>query len=462
MKEKPLIILIMISLIIMILSINIGILTSYTAIIIDLSKQICKGSFFLEKMEWYYTDVIKIKDRYIFAGPIGVPLIISPLECLANNYETGLFIGGLVMSISTMISMIYMYLFIKRFGPYKEYIMASLISGVFASMPWIYSSHIFPQALLMMCYSALLYHSSNMLYKKDPELKDVIMHSLFSGIALLTDPSTIIMIFSISIFILIKLINNFRIKITTYKKLFSIIIIWISIFSIALSFQFYYNLSTTGNPFIFPEIIYSSERGFGTGFVTPVFIGLVAQLIDPRKSLLSLYPISFISLILSIYFYKDFYSKDAFLIYLIMIFVPLMIYSMWHDYHGGLSYGPRFLTPITILLIYSIYIILNRSSYKTRILLFIITIYSMMENSIVVVTSPYSCAFQEMSIFENQFLNCTLPMFLNTQENLRAAVINRLISHAVSLDLVFSSYISAVILFLNVSLLYLYSLLKKI
>jgi hypothetical protein len=188
----------------------------------------------------------------------------------------------------------------------------------------------------------------------------------------------------------------------------------------------------------------------------------VAQLIDPRKSLLSLYPISFISLILSIYFYKDFYSKDAFLIYLIMIFVPLMIYSMWHDYHGGLSYGPRFLTPITILLIYSIYIILNRSSYKTRILLFIITIYSIMENSIVVVTSPYSCAFQEMSVFENQFLNCTLPMFLNTQENLRAAVINRLISHAVSLDLVFSSYISAVILFLSVSLLYLYSLLKKI
>lgn len=430
-------------LILMIFSINTTLLTGYTASLIELSKSMCRGSLYLEKVEWFYTDYIVIENRYVFAGPIGVSLILSPLACILDNKVEILFAGGFIMSLSIIISAVLFFYFLRELSS-GRYALTSVLIAVLSSLPWIYSSHIFPQAILTMCYSALILYTQRILSSRDLNSLSIALHSLFSLIAFLSDPSTIILIIALSSIALTRLSYLVRRGILKRGRMILFIVEWLIIFSPALVFQAYYNASTTGSMIIFPEVLYSKERGLGSGFnLSLIPAGLVAQLIDPRKSLLSLYPASFISLI---YLYRSLDLLEERLLkvsYVAMIIIPLIVYSSWHDFHGGLSYGPRFLTPVTVLLSLSVYYILNHGRTYEKILILSLSTYSVLENSIVLSSTPYPCAFQDLKLLENQFYTCSVRQLI---ENPGASLLSTLLRDLIESNSL-ANMISAGILF---------------
>ncbi|MEM1650217.1 MAG: hypothetical protein QXH94_00275 [Sulfolobales archaeon] len=441
----------------MTLTVNTVYVTSYTAPMIELSRSLCRGATYLERVEWFYTDIIEVSNKYVFAGPIGISLFLSPIACLIDNTRAILLAGGLLMSFSVLMSMVFSYLLLKKLFPSQyTYRTTSVVVTVLCSLPWVYSSHLFPQAVLTMCYSALLYLSTELVLSEGVSLKSVILHAVISSIAFLADPSSAVLIATIATIVLI----NKRDLLKRHREKFVISTAsWLLTFTLASLPQLYYNCATTGNPLIFPELIYSRLRGLGTGFdVFRIPVGVVIQLLDLRKSLLSLYPLSFISLLYIPYALKHIKNMSIAVLYVSMIFVPIAVYSSWHDFHGGLSFGPRFLTPVAQILFLPLFLLLNLRGKIPKIVL-LIGIYSAFENSIVLISTPYPCAIQHLGILENQFYTCSLKSFLS---GTKSALIAELISRVPSIEALASNVISAGLVFGIAVSVILLSYIKKI
>lgn len=441
----------------MVLTINTVYATGYTTPMIELSRSFCRGTTYLERVEWFYTDIIEVsRNRYAFAGPIGVPLLLSPAACLINESRAMLLAGGILMSFSILISMIFSYLLLKEVFPSQyAYYTTSVTVAVLSSMPWIYSSHMFPQAVLTMCYSALLYFSTKLVLYEDVSLRLVIPHAAFSSIAFLADPSSTVLIVAI---VAIVLLDKRSLMKKRKEKFFVSIASWLSIVILISLPQLYYNYATTGNPLVFPELVYSQMRGLDTGFdVFRIPVGVVVQLLDLRKSLLSIYPLSFISLICTPSVLKHIKNKSLKALYVSMISVPIVAYSSWHDFHGGLSFGPRFLTPVTQILSLSLFLLLNSRGKAPKIAVSL-AMYSVFENSVVLISTPYPCALQHLSIYENQFYACSLKSFLSGS---RSALIAEFISKIPSMGSLVSNVISAGLVFSLAASVILLSYVKK-
>ncbi|MEM1935876.1 MAG: hypothetical protein QXD14_04050 [Sulfolobales archaeon] len=441
----------------MLLTVNIVYVTGYTAPMIELSRNFCRGVMYLERVEWFYTDVIKVGNRYAFAGPIGIPLFLSPIACLLDSTRAMLLAGGALMSFSVLMSMVFSYLVLKELFPSQyAYRATSIVTTVLCSLPWIYSSHLFPQAVLTMCYSALLYLSAKLVLSEDVSLNTVMLHAVISSIAFLADPSSVALVVTVATIVLI----DKRSLLKRRKGMLAISVAsWMSIFILVSLPQFYYNYATTGDPLLFPELIYSQLRGLGTGFdVLRIPVGMVIQLLDLRKSLLSLYPLSFISLLYTPYALRYIKKRSLAVLYVSMIFVPIAVYSSWHDFHGGLSFGPRFLTPVAQLLSLSLFLLLNLRGRVSRIVL-PIGMYSAFVNSIVLISTPYPCAIQHLDALENQFYECSLKSFLS---GTRSALIAELISRVPSIEALASNIISAGLVFGIATSVILLSYIKKI
>lgn len=414
-SRRGILFIIILSQLVLVSTINVAYYTGYTKPIIDLSRNICSLKFYLDHVEWFYTDYVKISDeKYVFAGPIGTPLILSIAMCLARGDLSPLLLGGLVMSVATTLAIVAMYFLMRELYEKPDFIMTSILITLYASLPWIYSSHIFPQALSTLFTATLLYSQIAIILKNsvyEISIKHIFLNSISAGMLFLTDPSAIILITASSLYTLYSLARDSRDPMRkTLPLLVVIALLWLSIFSLFIFFQLYYNYATTGNPFLFPEILYSETRGLGTGLILdPVHViyALYIQLIDPRKSLLFLYPLSFISLVY-LFVEKRFLAKRTWFLLVIYTTSILATYSMWHDFHGGLSYGPRFLSPMTLLLSIPLnHMIKSRGRYA-RIMILLLTLYEVVENSIVLTTTPYPCALQDLSILGNQFFTCSL------------------------------------------------------
>mgnify|MGYP001626175969 CR=1 FL=1 len=419
MSKRTLQITLIVSLAVFITTINAHYYTGYTKPLIELSRNICSLNFYLNKIEWYYTDYVVISpSKYVFAAPIGTPLILSIPICLLGGVLDPLFIGGLVMSLSIFTSMIILYKLIREMDQSDDrYILTSIILSIYASLPWIYSSHIFPQALLTLFFTGSLYTSIKIIKQVNHEVsyKYVILNAVFSGLMFLTDPSTIILVISYTIYLLILMIldpekNLVNKTIYILKRSF----IWLLVFVLFILFQLYYDYITTGNPFLPPELLYSNSRGLGTGFTLnplDIMYAIYTQLIDPRKSLMALYPLSLFSLIYLVTF-PEMFPRRIWLAIIIYVFAPLITYSAWHDYHGGLAYGPRFLTPITAILSIPLVYIFRTSTARLHLIMILLASYSIIENNIVLITNVYPCAIQDLAPLENQFFKCSINNLL--------------------------------------------------
>jgi hypothetical protein len=139
-------------------------------------------------------------------------------------------------------------------------------------------------------------------------------------------------------------------------------------------------------------------------------------IIDPRKGLIPLYPVLGVGLVMLPRFLssiRNTYERSVFVAYLALYMIP---HSMWYDFDGGLSYGPRFLIPITPILAIPIQLLLIKRP-KTDTLVLALSTFSIFINSVVVTVTPYPCALEDMAFPSNQFISCVVPRLI---EGIRA------------------------------------------
>ncbi|MDT7887948.1 MAG: hypothetical protein RQ885_03105 [Desulfurococcales archaeon] len=388
--------------VIYILSINVIWFTSYTAPLIDLSSKICRGEVFLEEHYSVYVDVVKYNSNYLFAGPIGLPLVISIPLCFFGISGNQLLIGGVVVSLYGLASTVVIYLFTRLYG--DRYVLASTLVISLSGLLWIYSSHIFPQAPLTFSMLLALYLSVSIVRRGGDELKYLLLGFL-SSLTLLMDPMAFLAPLSLGIIVAIYVA-----KYHGLRSLLCAFIAWTAGFSPLAAAQALYNVATTGNPFSFPEtllLVRIGVDGYLGLSVNPLY-GLYMLIIDPRKGLIPLYPVLGLGASMLPRFIAsipDIYERLLLVIFLASYTIP---HAMWYDFDGGLSYGPRFLTPITPILAPSLQLLLTRRP-RLEPLVMVLSALSILTNSVVVTVSPYTCALEEMEFPSNQFLSCVLP-----------------------------------------------------
>ncbi len=368
-----------------------------------LSTKICRGEVFLDEGYSIYVDVVEHSSRYIFTGPIGLPLLISILTCLARIDGNPLFIGGMVVSIFGLASTILTYALARLYD--ERYALVTALIASLGGMLWIYSSHIFPQTPLTFSMLLTIYLAILAIRRRVVEKRIYLLLGFSSSLALLMDPMALLASLGVCAIVAIYVIRNLGARI--FIRGF---ILWLAGFAPLAIVQILYNLTTVGDPFSFPETLLLKNIGV-EGFlgisVNPLY-GLYMLIVDPRKGLIPLYPVLGVGLVMLprfLSFINNTYERSVFAAYLTLYIIP---HSMWYDFDGGLSYGPRFLVPITPILALPIQLLLIKRP-ETSTLILALSTFSIFINSMVVTVTPYPCALEDMAFPSNQFISCVVP-----------------------------------------------------
>ncbi len=368
-----------------------------------LSTKICGGEVFLDESYSIYVDVVEHSSRYIFAGPIGLPLLISIPACLARIEGNPLFIGGVVVSIFGLASTILTYALARFYD--ERYALATALIASLGGMLWIYSSHIFPQTPLTFSMLLTIYLAILAIRRGVVEKRIYLPLGFSSSLALLMDPMALLASLGVCAIVAIYVVRNLG-----ARTLLRGFILWLAGFAPLAIVQILYNLTTVGNPFSFPETLLLEKIGVDSFLgisVNPLY-GLYMLIVDPRKGLIPLYPVLGVGLVMLprfLLFINNTYERSVFAAYLALYMIP---HSMWYDFDGGLSYGPRFLVPITPILALPIQLLLIKRPGTSTLILALST-FSIFINSIVVTVTPYPCALEDMAFPSNQFVSCVVP-----------------------------------------------------
>jgi len=101
-------------------------------------------------------------------------------------------------------------------------------------------------------------------------------------------------------------------------------------------------------PFLFMYFVYNFlrfgsivETGYGQGFTTPLWVGVVGHLFTPGKSIFLYNPILIIAVI-GFYEFIKVKPYEALLVALVFL-AHLLLYSKWEVWMGGMCWGSRFL-----------------------------------------------------------------------------------------------------------------------
>jgi len=399
------------------LTVNYLWVTPYVSGAINLAEHLLRGSMMVDSSTCDSVDHVLTSRGCIYAGPLGLALLLIPSIMYSDS--TGLSTlttTGFAMAVTGALAVYFSTLLYRELGSgEKEALAIALINGL-AGPIWIYSTHVFPQAPLALFYILLMYsiikiaYSGNILYS--------IVAGLSFSILFVLDPSTLITNGTLLLITLYYLLKKQRMSI---ERIALAIVLFTITARPLIEIQLLYNYTTTGSPFTFPEQLYLEKIGIkGVGF-NPFYLvnGLYILLIDSRKSLLALYPFYLLALI---YMPRALKQLDKYIrtILLVSTILPILLYASWYDPDGGLSYGPRFLVPLTPLIAYPlVYAIKNR----TRIIkyaLLLTAFFSLIENIVVVMTTPYPDPLEGLKPGENQFFTSELKFY---NEGIRSALI---------------------------------------
>ncbi len=171
---------------------------------------------------------------------------------------------------------------------------------------------------------------------------------------------------------------------------------------------FLYNWAVFSNPFVEGY----SNRG-DLKWTTPLLQGIISNIITPGKGILFISP----PLMLSFWAVSKSFTDRGFgrsnnLLYrfLSVIFVGyFLMYSKWYAWHGGNSFGYRFLTdilPIMVLFCYQAYIHIKSKALK--IVMLILMLYSIYPQWNIVFYGKSRCEDEDMHSFE-----CLRPRVLD-------------------------------------------------
>lgn len=424
-----------------VLGINVVWLTSYTIPLIELSRSIYSGVFSIDMALCVYVDTVVINNRCFFAGPPGLPLLISPFIGFSRVHGNVLLLGGLAIAVSGLVAFVAAYELSRLIGSRSMALPAALIVGL-AGPLWIYSTHIFPQAPLsasLACFVLL----SIVAARERLGLLGYAAAGFAASLSVLLDPSIFITVLCIASILLAKMLRDLFSGVLTGSMLITGTILFLAGAAPPAIFLAIYNSSITGNPLDFPEFYLLEKLGIGDrGFVNPLPVGLYILLIDPRKGLIPLYPVLSLGIAAIPGLLKRLGVYEG-VIYYSSLILPILVYSTWYDSDGGLSYGPRFAVPFTVLLAPAISLLLEKArSGAARLAIMAMTTYSIAENAIVVVTTPYPSSLEQLRPWENQFIHTSLPLLWSST---RSCYLYELLSRA-GLDATTSTLLSISVL----------------
>ncbi|MEM5881560.1 MAG: hypothetical protein QXR71_03175 [Candidatus Aenigmatarchaeota archaeon] len=202
------------------------------------------------------------------------------------------------------------------------------------------------------------------------DYKYFILAGLSLGLSITLSAPTFIVVF-IYIFYILSLKKQ--------KIFYFVIAIFIGVLPFLLyNYIVFENPVTLPRYFLDPEIW--SKIGGIHGLKKPNFFVAFKLLFDPYKGLLFYYPIFVFSFIGLFYMYKKF--KTETILILLIFFVFLIFNSSWWAWWGGVSFGPRHLTPLTPFLMLPITFVFENFFKKKvfKIFFSILVFYSMLVN----------------------------------------------------------------------------------
>ena len=409
-----------------VLSVNAVFYTPYTIGAMALARSITSGSPYIEPWICFdrWADVVYVNGRCVFAGPLGLGIVLAIPMKLADVFNAkDLIVAGFAMAFLGSLSVyISAKLYETIFGDSRRAIAVAILNGL-AGPLYIYSTHVFPQAPLTLFYTLYILSLIKLCSKGGKPWAALAGFSASMSIVL--DPSTSIPISFTSATVLAKTVRDYLKDRKSLLRIFTYVLIYIASISPVIVMQLIYNVYTTGSMFTFPEQIYLKRIGVEGFNLANIPYGLFILLVDPRKSLLFLYPLYILAIIYMPKALKRLGPYEK-IVYVASIAIPILVYSSWYDVDGGLCYGPRFLTTITPLLIAPL--VLGLENRADLIVLAVLGLYSYVENLVVVISTPYPSAIEYLKPFEIQLITA-VNMFV---EGTRSAYIYTVISEFLS------------------------------
>jgi len=281
--------------------------------------------------------------------------------------------------------------------PIKTSFYSSAVLGL-CTICFPYARMFFMHPLTALLLLFMIFHLTN--YARRQNAKDVFLSGLFFALLLLTRIDTlVIIIVIIPYYIIVHAHPNWS-KCGISGRYIKDAIIFFFPVIVAIIAHLIINYLKFG---AFRQSGYEGE-----GFTTTLSFGLYGLLFSPSRSIFLYSP----PLILCLMGLVRFFSKRPILSVTILSVAMLQIFffAKWHDWHGGLSWGPRYLLPLVplcMLFINEIFLRFQKYSKQFRGLIIFIILAGLIVQLIGVLTSFSQFngyIFGMVNDDENQFL----------------------------------------------------------
>ncbi len=199
---------------------------------------------------------------------------------------------------------------------------------------WVYSQDFMSEPITSLLLTAAVYGISSTKSMTSNRLL-LIVGSLL-GMALLTRLATLVLIPGFFLYLVLKQTapkRNLNSIIKNGTLLGGPMIVFLLVI-------LYYNFIRFGGPL---------ETGYEQGFNGNMLVGIYGLLISPGKSLFLYCPVIIISCLKFRYLFLKNRPLAALCAYLIIS--NLILYSFWGNWHGGITWGPRFMVPVLPFLV---------------------------------------------------------------------------------------------------------------
>ncbi len=329
--------------------------------------------------EFSYPDVSFKNGHYYSRFPAGMSFLMAPAHMIALRIspQNPQIVGFEFVSLLSALSVGFLYI-LGRINKFS--ISTSLLGGyvfAFATILFSFSGGYWAHIPSIFVVSSVLVIFS--LFLKSPKYRHIFLIALLYSIGFSIDFPNALFLFPIILFILIAGYKKGKL---TFLKYFGLIITPIILI---ISLILLYNTLSFGKPLAIGQ---SASVSVGTRFKTSfiplkdwtsegvfddrrLFPGLYTQLISSQRGLLMFSPIVFLACIgfISLFKKDKIFSTVTASIFLINV----IFYSVWQDYWGGWSYGPRYLLAVLpIFLLPTLFFIKEKLKNILFLVLFIL------------------------------------------------------------------------------------------
>lgn len=250
------------------------------------------------------------------------------------------------------------------------------ITLAFGTISWVYAKTFYAQSLSMLLNFFGLYLV--ILATKYKKINRFFLAGIVVGIATTVRVSNIFLVIPVVIYLALK------------SQRINAFIFFIFGTLPAVSLLLLYNYLCFDNPFItgyYYDLIYDYTSISSTFSTNPLF-GIYGLLFSPGRGLFVYSPVLVLSIPGFYYFLKT--DKEEAILFIASFLVILLFYSSYTWWHGGLSFGPRFLTDILPSIVLPLGKTLEKFSSNKYfwILFYLLLGFSIFTQTIGALTSP--------------------------------------------------------------------------